>query len=217
MEGARGGQNWGHFLQSIYHTFWVGTCSIQLDAAKLSPKWLVLRSASYRQWQKDCFPHPPQHRVWLLGLDLSFSTQCKLLRRRWSNEMHPLRVTILLIFLRVINPFFFKSNTDITHQNAKFTWSLKKKKKVKFQRNILLSKPVTLDFTPYSQNFCICSLVAQLILRAHLLCTRHGFGARDARGDLRVKVPSLLELNIYGEKRDKNFNIVISKNDRSHE
>lgn len=160
--------------------------------------------------------HTLRRTVWALGLDLSFSTQCKLLQRRWSNEMHPLRVPILLIFLRVKNPFFKKSNTDITHQNAKFAWSLKEKK-VKFQRHILLSKPVTLDFTPYSQNFCTGSLVAQLILRAHLLCTRHGFGARDARGDLRVKVPSLLELNIYGEKRDKNINIVISKNDRSRE
>lgn len=85
------------------------------------------------------------------------------------------------------------------------------------QRNILLSKPVTLDFIPYSQNFCICSLVAQLILSAHLLHTRHGFGARDTEGDLRVKFPSLLELNIYGEERDKNINIIISKNDRSRE
>lgn len=165
--------------------------------------------------QKDCFPTPSPAQslsTWLaLGLDLSFSTQCKLLRRQWSNERHPLEYQFHSSFWGSKTRFLkIKTNTDITHQNAKFTWSLKEKK-IKFQRNILLSKPVSLDFTPYSQNFCICSLVAQLILRAHPLRTKQGFGVRDAAGELRVKVPSFVELNIYGEERDKNINIVIPK------
>ena len=53
--------------------------------------------------------------------------------------------------------------------------------------------------------------MAQLILRAHPLRTKQGFGVRDAAGELRVKVPSFVELNIYGEERDKNINIVIPK------